>query len=226
MGQYWVNDRGPLSSQAGSVNEWPNQNSPTQRLLGDSKHKQLSQYRVSHYFSPFASREWRLVITGFCLWDEEASVHTECKVWLNSQREAKGFSTPHPSTLYLYLRCCLLVLEVLNGAQALKGAFYHDSQPGTQRLTFFHAVEPEREGETKVGGCAHPPPSPLGISCLWEVRTTALPSLMMLMMVFHSMRRAWGSMPVVGSSCGMGERMGVCELAFLCHFIVSWAAMI
>lgn len=59
-------------------------------------------------------------------------------------------------------------------------------------------------------GLHHPPvpPQPLGISCLWEVRTTALPSLMMPMIVFHSMRRAWGSMPVVGSSCGEAEGRG------------------
>lgn len=59
-------------------------------------------------------------------------------------------------------------------------------------------------------GLHHPPapPQPLGISCLWEVRTTALPSLMMPMMVFHSMRRAWGSMPVVGSSCREAEGRG------------------
>lgn len=53
------------------------------------------------------------------------------------------------------------------------------------------------------------PLQPLGISCLWDVRTTALPSLMMLTMVFHSMRRAWGSMPVVGSSCGEAEGRGL-----------------
>lgn len=59
-------------------------------------------------------------------------------------------------------------------------------------------------------GLHHPPapPQPLGISCLWDVRTTALPSLMMPMIVFHSMRRAWGSMPVVGSSCGEAEGRG------------------
>lgn len=31
-------------------------------------------------------------------------------------------------------------LEMLNGAHTSKGALYHDGQPGTQRLTFFHAV--------------------------------------------------------------------------------------
>jgi hypothetical protein len=35
---------------------------------------------------------------------------------------------------------------------------------------------------------------------LWEVRTTALPSLMTLRMQFHRNLLALGSMPVVGSS--------------------------
>lgn len=64
------------------------------------------------------------------------------------------------------------------------------------------------------------PPQSLGISCLWDVRTTALPSRMMLTMVFHSMRRAWGSMPVVGSSCGEAEGAGAglgAGLSWLLH---------
>lgn len=36
---------------------------------------------------------------------------------------------------------------MLNGAHTSKGALYHDGQPGTQRLTFFHAVGQERGGE-------------------------------------------------------------------------------
>lgn len=40
------------------------------------------------------------------------------------------------------------------------------------------------------------------------MRTTALPSLMMLTMTFHSMRRAWGSIPVVGSSWWVERRLG------------------
>lgn len=95
---------------------------------------------------------------------------------------------------------------MLNGAQTLKGALYHDGQPGTQSLTLFHAVGQERGGKEQRGLLCPPvPPQPLGISCLWDVRTTALPSLMMLTMVFHNMRRAWGSIPVVGSSCGEAE---------------------
>ena len=85
------------------------------------------------------------------------------------------------------------------------------------------------------GGDSHPPagptpapPQPLGNSCLWDVRTTALPSLMTLMMVFHSMRRAWGSMPVVGSSCGgqRGQGPGLLhppQLASSGHYL--WQAM-
>ncbi len=37
-------------------------------------------------------------------------------------------------------------------------------------------------------------------SCLWEVKTTALPSRMMLRIAVHRKRREWGSIPVVGSS--------------------------
>lgn len=106
---------------------------------------------------------------------------------------------------------CSLVLEVLDGTQTLKGALHHDGQPRTQSFTFFHAVKQERGSETDGRGCSSLPLSTsLGISCLWEVRTTALPSLMMLTMVFHSMRRAWGSIPVVGSSCRVGEKRGRC----------------
>lgn len=98
---------------------------------------------------------------------------------------------------------------MLNGAQTLKGALHHDGQPGTQGLTFFHAVRQERGGEGCGDSHLSPAPlRPLGIPCLWDVRTTALPSLMMLTMEFHSMRRAWGSMPVVGSSCGEAKRAG------------------
>lgn len=35
---------------------------------------------------------------------------------------------------------------------------------------------------------------------LWEVRTTARPSLITLRMAVHKKRREWGSIPVVGSS--------------------------
>lgn len=46
----------------------------------------------------------------------------------------------------------LLALEVLNGAQTLKGALYHDGQSGTQSLTFFHAVGQERGSKQGRGG--------------------------------------------------------------------------
>jgi hypothetical protein len=35
---------------------------------------------------------------------------------------------------------CLLVLEVLNGAQTLKGALHQDGHPCTQGLALFHAM--------------------------------------------------------------------------------------
>lgn len=54
---------------------------------------------------------------------------------------------------------------MLNGAQTLKGAFYHDGQPGAQSLTFFHAVgrrEEVRSGEdSRLPNCSTSAPGNL-----------------------------------------------------------------
>lgn len=150
-----------------------------------------------------ASGEQGPVTTGLCLWNERAAGPFQVSV------ESAGLAEPHRRQQRCAPSFCLLVFEMLNGAQALKGASHHDGQPGTQRLTLFHAMGQKRGGEAVGQGLPSTIPT-LGISCLWEVRTTALPSLMRLTMVFHSMRRAWGSIPVVGSSCGVGESRGEC----------------
>lgn len=118
----------PIRSPSGdSGNPQPQAISPTQ----------TSFFQHSSFLCCCGTR----TIPYLWLWDKGSrtlpSVSREHRAWLTplysqerQQRQSASIS--------------LLVLEVLNGAQTLKGAFYHDGQPGTQSLTFFHAVGQER----------------------------------------------------------------------------------
>lgn len=105
------------------------------------------------------------------------------------------------------LLSCWPVLEVLDTAQAFKPAVHHDAQPGAQSLTLLHTAEDRMNSQMKYTVEKKSENNPQlwkwisRISDLCDVSTTERPVLIMSRIKFQRNLRAFGSIPVVGSSC-------------------------
>lgn len=106
---------------------------------------------------------------------------------------------------------------MLDAAQTPESPIDHYCHSSAQGFTFFHAVGRSKfistasssEGQSSHAKFSTQPwqMQKPGVwyswaaTCLWDVSTTDLPSLITLRAQFHKKRRALGSIPVVGSSC-------------------------
>lgn len=92
---------------------------------------------------------------------------------------------------------------MLDAAQTLEPAVDHDPQSGAQGFTLLHAVETPGDNvivhEDNLSKPGRPSPH------LCDVSTTERPVLIMSKIKFQRNLRAFGSIPVVGSSCTSPE---------------------